>query len=102
MSQAMSHARIYQPAKTAMQSGWADTRRWILEFEPRSAPTLDPLTGWSGSGDPEAAIRLVFATREEAMAYAERKGLTYTVREPKQRRVRPKNYSDKFRYDQVR
>ena len=29
-------ARIYKPAKTAMQSGTAKTKEWVLDFEPES------------------------------------------------------------------
>ena len=28
------HARIYKPSKTAMQSGQANTKAWVLDFEP--------------------------------------------------------------------
>ena len=27
-------ARIYKPAKTAMQSGQAKTKEWVIDFEP--------------------------------------------------------------------
>ena len=36
-------ARIFQPAKTAMSSGTAKTRRWMLEFVPASTRSVDPL-----------------------------------------------------------
>ncbi len=29
-------ARIYKPARTAMQSGKARTKQWLLEYEPES------------------------------------------------------------------
>ena len=65
-------ARIYQPPKNAMQSGWAATHEWVLEFEPSSPRRPDPLMGWIGSADTQAQVRLSFPTREEAVAYAER------------------------------
>ena len=64
-------ARIFKPAKTAMQSGRAKTNDWVLEFEPRSARTPDPLMGWSSSADMKAQIRLTFETKDQAMAYAD-------------------------------
>lgn len=92
-------ARIYCPAKNAMQSGRAKTHRWLLEFEPSSAKTADPLMGWTSSADMRAdELRLFFATREEAVAYAERHGIDYRVEEHHERRVTPKSYADNFRW----
>ena len=73
-------AVIYKPAKSAMTSGRAGTKRWLLEFEPQSPPFVEPLMGWTGSTDPMAHLRLMFPSREAAVAYAERQGLTYEVR----------------------
>ncbi len=41
-------ARIFQPPKTAMQSGWAKTQDWALEFVPTHGRVADPLMGWTG------------------------------------------------------
>ncbi len=92
-------ARIYQPVKTAMQSGRAGTRTWVLEFEPAQPKRHDPLMGWIGSGDMRQQTRLRFATREAAVAYAEAHGIAYALEEPHGRRVRPKSYADNFRWD---
>lgn len=92
-------ARIYCPAKTAMQSGRAKTHRWLLEFDAEHARTADPLMGWTGSADMKAdELRLNFATREEAIAYAERNGIAYRVQENNVRRVVPKSYAENFRW----
>ena len=93
--------RIYRPAKTAMQSGHANTRRWLLEHEPAAARTTDRLMGWTSSTDTPRQVRLEFATREQAVAYAERRGLDYRVEEPQTRRIRPRAYADNFRWDRV-
>ncbi|MCC7276484.1 MAG: ETC complex I subunit [Alphaproteobacteria bacterium] len=98
----MAEARIYQPAKTAMQSGRAGTRGWVLEFTPREAKRHDPLMGWISSGDTRQQLRLRFATREEAEAHATRLGLSFDVLPSHQRVIRPKAYADNFRYDRVR
>lgn len=95
-------ARIYQPTKTAMQSGRANTRRWILEYEPEEAKRADSLMGWIGSGDMRGQVKLRFDGKEEAIAYAERHDIEYTVEEPKLRRVRPKSYADNFSWNRVR
>ncbi len=88
--------RIYRPTKTAMQSGRANTRQWVVESEPAAPKQIDPLMGWTGSADTRAQVKLRFATREEAVAYAERNGFTYEVDEPKDRIIHKKNYSDNF------
>ena len=95
----MSEARIYRPAKTAMQSGQARTRRWVLEFEPNSAQERDALMGWAGSRDTLGQVRMNFATAADAVAFAEKHGLAYRVVAPRLRRVRPKSYADNFSPD---
>lgn len=97
----MSEARIFQPAKTAMQSGRAGTRLWVLEFAPGEAKRPDALMGWAGSGDTLSQVRMKFDTLEEAESFAQRHGLAYTVTRPHVRKVVPKNYSANFAYDRV-
>ncbi|MBB6012869.1 ETC complex I subunit [Aquamicrobium sp. NLF2-7] len=92
-------ARIFSPAKTAMQSGTAKTGYWVLEFEPEQPRKIDPLMGYTTSGDMKSQIRLTFETKEEAIAYAEREGLAYRLQEPNQPKRRQISYSDNFRYD---
>ena len=92
----MSEARIYQPAKTAMQSGRARISGWILEFEPSEARRADSLMGWISSGDTPCQIKLKFSSKEEAVAYADREGLSYSIAEPRRRKVKGKSYADNF------
>ncbi len=92
-------ARIYQPPKNAMQSGWARTKRWVLEWESATPRRADPLMGWIGAGDTQSQVRLCFDTREEAEAYAQANGFAYDVEEPKARpALQPKVYADNFRF----
>ena len=92
-------ARIYQPAKTAMQSGRANTKRWVLEFEPEMAKKIEPLMGWTSSGDMRSQVRLKFDTREEAIAYAKAHDIPHQVLESKPRRRKQKSYSENFSAD---
>jgi hypothetical protein len=98
----MARARILRPAKTAMQSGRAATRKWVLEYEPASRREPDPLMGWASARDTLNQVRLSFATLDEAVAFAQKHGLDYSVVEPQQRQFAPKAYADNFRYDRVR
>ena len=92
-------AKIYRPAKTAMQSGKAKTHRWVLEYDPEVARTIDPIMGYTSSSDMKQQIRLSFETREEAVSYAERKGIAFRVIEPHDPKRRRVAYADNFRFD---
>lgn len=91
-------AKIYQPSRSAMQSGVAKTRDWVLEFVPADAKVIDPLMGWTGSDDMNSQVRLRFGTREAAIAYAERYHIPFEVFEPKRRShiLRQNGYGDNF------
>jgi hypothetical protein len=91
-------ARIYLPAKTAMQSGRAKTHEWVLEFEPSSARVADPLMGWTLSTDMNGQVRLMFDTRDEAVAYAQRHGIPFEVIAPTQHRKTVRAYADNFAF----
>lgn len=90
--------RIYKPAKTAMQSGTANTKEWVLEMERDMARAIDPLMGWTSSGDTQNQIRLTFESKDEAVAFAVKQGWAYTVREPKPRKPIKKSYADNFKF----
>ena len=94
-------ARIYKPARNAMQSGTAKTRRWALDFAPAEASEVDPLMGWTGSGDTQAQVRLRFDTREEAEDYAKANGIKYVLAEPQKRKpvIRARGYGENFSTD---
>jgi hypothetical protein len=92
-------ARIYRPAKTAMQSGKAKTKEWTLEFEPVSARLPDPLMGWVQSSDMNGEVALFFDTREEAVAYAQAHGITFQVIDPKPIKRIIKAYADNFAFN---
>ena len=91
-------ARIFKPARTAMQSGQARTRHWVLEYAPSEPPQVEPLMGWTSSGDMRQQIHLQFETKEEAIAYCESRRIPYEVEEPKAAGRRVIAYSDNFAY----
>lgn len=94
-------ARIFRPTKTAMQSGQAKTKEWVLEHEPQSARQVEPLMGWTSSSDTKAQVRLEFDSKDDAIAYAKRNGLAYRVLEPKTRKPIRKSYADNFKYGRI-
>jgi NADH dehydrogenase len=91
-------ARIYQPAKTATQSGTAKTHHWVLEFAPASAREVDPLMGWTSSSDTQAQVKMRFDSKQAALDYAEEHGIDTQVIEPKKRKpnIRPGGYGENF------
>jgi len=91
-------ARIYKPAKTAMQSGLAKTKDWVLDYEPEAPRQVEPLMGWTSSGDMRQQVRLRFAAKEEAIAYCERHGIAYQVFEDPPPVRRAVSYADNFAF----
>jgi hypothetical protein len=94
-------ARIYRPAKTATQSGVGNSKLWRLDYLPEAPRSIEPLMGWTASSDMKSQIKLTFATREEAVAYAERNAIPYRVEEPKEAKRRITIYSDNFKSNRV-
>ncbi|MEQ8388038.1 MAG: ETC complex I subunit [Alphaproteobacteria bacterium] len=88
---------IYAPARTATQSGKAQTGHWVAEFVPERPRSQDPLMGWTSSADTTQQVRLRFPSREEAIAFAEREGYAYVADEVKRPTPRLKSYADNFR-----
>lgn len=91
-------ARIYKPARNAMQSGTAKTRQWVLDFAPNSGREVDPLMGWTSSDDTQSQVRLRFPTKEAAVEYAQAKGIDAVVSDPHRRKpnVRSGGYGENF------
>ena len=92
-------ARIYKPARTAMQSGAANTKEWVLEYVPEKPREIEPLMGWTSSADMNQQVRLRFETKEEAVAYCERHGIPYQVFVTTTAPRRAMSYSDNFAFN---
>jgi ETC complex I subunit conserved region len=91
-------ARIYKPAKNAMQSGRARTREWQLDYEPEQPQVVEPLMGWTSSSDMKRQVTMEFESKEAAIAYCERNGIAYQVIEPKEPVRRIAAYADNFAF----
>jgi hypothetical protein len=92
-------ARIYKPARTAMQSGTAKTREWVLDYEPEQPRLIEPLMGWTSSGDMKQELRLQFDSKEDAIAYCDRHGIAYQVFESTPAKRQRISYSDNFAFE---
>ena len=94
----MKTVKIYQPAKSATQSGKAKTDHWILEYETTTKRQPDDLMGWISSADTLNQVRMKFSDKKDAITFAENKGWHYSVANTQKRKVKPRNYGDNFRY----
>ncbi len=95
-------AKIYRPAPNAMQSGKAKSKDWVIEFDNNGVRTVDPLMGWTSSNDTSTQVRMWFATREEAIDFAQRQGLPFQVTEPREAKRVIKSYADNFTFGRKR
>ena len=91
----MNKAKIYSPAKTSMQSGRGKLEKWILEFN-REDLEKDFIMGWDSSSDTKKQIKITFETKDEAIAYAKKKNISYSIIEPNNRKIIIKSYADNF------
>ena len=92
-------ARIYRPARNAMQSGKGKSRQWVLVHELAESKSIDPLMGYTTSGDTRQQVRLSFETQEEAEAYAQKNGIAYSVQPAHDTTPKRQSYPDNFRAD---
>ena len=97
----MARARIFKPAKTAMQSG-TRAPKWVLAYEPATRRQPEALMGWTSAEDTLNEVRLHFETMEDAVAFANKNGLDFTIIPPQDSTEKPKSYADNFRYDRIR
>jgi predicted DNA-binding transcriptional regulator YafY len=92
----MAKAKIYRPAKNAMQSGKANSVKWMMEYKPTSPKIVDNLMGWQGSTDMLQEVKLKFDSRDSAIAYAKHNGIDFEVIEPKDAKLKIKSYAENF------
>ncbi|MCY7397416.1 MAG: ETC complex I subunit [Sphingomonas bacterium] len=93
----MTTARIIEKQRSTTQSGKAQDGRWSLEFEREQPLRPDPLTGWAGSGDTKTQVRLSFDTKDEAVAYATKKGFDIHVVASAPVALKLQAYADNFK-----
>jgi NADH dehydrogenase (ubiquinone) Fe-S protein 4 len=90
--------RIYKPAKNAMQSGSAGTKRWRIEWDTKER-WENNLMGWASTADPLSNMLLDFATKEEAAAFCDKNGWDYILEDPKERAPKVKSYALNFSWN---
>ena len=92
-------ARIFQPSQNAMQSGKGKADIWVLEFDRQSRRTTEPLMGWTSVDGTQNQVRLKFHSKQDAIDYAERQNIEYSLIAPAAKRKPVKrSYADNFRF----
>ena len=88
--------KIYQPTKTATQSG-TKASPWILEpvFD-ENYKSVNNIMGWTSSNNTLAQLKLKFSSQQDAVQYAKEQGWSYTVIQPKEVKIIKKSYADNF------
>ena len=93
----MTIARITELDRRTTQSGKANNGLWLLEFERQKPHRADPLTGWNGSGDTNTQVKITFKTRDEAIAFCDKRGLPYHLIPAAPVKMKIQAYADNFR-----
>ena len=88
--------KIYKPSKTAMQSGFRKTKKWLAEYISDVDTTKDYLMGWNSSLDTNTQIKLFFDTKEKAISWAKKNKYQFYVEETKIRKIKIKTYASNF------
>ena len=96
----MRVAKIYKPAKTAMQSGRGKTKSWVLEHPRASKVTPEPLMGWQASADTTRQVRLYFDSSDAAIVYCKAHNIAYELVKPNQRKLQMK-HKRSFRHHNI-
>ena len=78
-----------------MQSGRGKLKKWVLEFETKD-PSVNPLMGWETSTDTLEELILKCSTKKQAIEYAEKNNISYSIIEPKKKEYVIKSYADNF------
>lgn len=91
-------AKIYRPAKNAMQSGKAATKKWLLEFVLADAPRPDALMGWISGADTNGQVRMSFDTKEAAIEFARTHAIPHQVVDAPEAKRQIRAYSDNFAF----
>jgi len=89
--------KIYQPAKSSMQSGLYSSKKWCLETMDVWEKKLSPTFGWTTSSNTNDQVKLFFDKLEDAVHFAEKNNFSYKIFKSKKRKILKKTYADNFK-----
>lgn len=91
---------IYQPEKSAMQSGISKSQKWFMKFTnytTEHSQYIFDIMNWVGSENNLKTISIPFESLETAINFATKNNLDYTISKSGTRIVRRKSYADNFK-----
>ena len=91
----MKKAIIFKPSKTAVQSGIANTNKWIFKYITKD-PGVNPLMGWESSSDTLTELKLEYSSKDKAIEYAKKNKIKFEIIESKEKKFIKKSYADNF------
>ena len=56
----------------------------------------NPLMGWQSSADYVQGTKMNFASKEDAVRFAQKQGYEWFIQEPNERKIVPKAYAEQF------
>ncbi len=87
---------IFKPAKSPMQSGVYNTKKWCLISKKVGETYINSKFCWTGISNPEDQIILHFESLEEAERFAKKNNYHYEIIRPIKRKMLKKSYAENF------
>ena len=89
--------KIYQPVKSAMQSGKKNNKKWLVEpVAEKNEKSVNQLMGWVSGDNTQTQLHFGFSNKEEAIAFAKSQNFEYEISEPKTASIKKKSYAQNF------
>jgi len=92
-------ATIEKNVRPSTQHGMS-TSGWTITFDQEQVYWASPLMEWTGTADSLHSLEISFATKEQAIKFAEENGINFTVNQDSEAPVtqQVKSYSDNFKF----
>ncbi|KII67190.1 NADH dehydrogenase [ubiquinone] iron-sulfur protein 4, mitochondrial [Thelohanellus kitauei] len=88
-------AVIYKKARNTMQSATYRPDQWMIRYEAQNQ-WENPLMGWVSSADPLSNIDIDFDDIKDAIAYCNKYGISFTIRQPAKTKPSFATYAENF------
>jgi len=88
---------IYRQAKSAMQSGKVNAKKWVVEpIENSNSRSIDKLMKWVSSSNTKNQLRFEFNNKQDAIDFATKNQYQFKIIEPQEPKIIFKSYADNF------
>lgn len=88
---------ILKPAKSAMQSGKKNTKKWLVKTNyDQTNRSVDPTMGWISADNTLSQLKFSFTSKQNAIKFCKDNNYEYEVIEPKDSSFKSKSYTANF------